>query len=70
LDSSLVAIKSYAKYFHLLAWAQGQVTCATMAKNLFYLWRHPQRKWNPKPKICFQCRLEDSLSLLRVWTAL
>jgi len=30
----------------------------------------PTKKENPKPKIFFQCKLEDLLSHLRVWTAL
>jgi len=41
-----------------------------LSLNLLNLWRHPQKTWNPTPKILFHCKLEDSPNLLRVWTAL
>jgi len=63
LDSSLVSNENFS------GWAPGQVTWAKMAQKLLHLWRHSQKIYNLQPKIFFECRVEDLLNLLRVWTA-
>jgi len=69
-DSSLVSnIKTSVKYFHLAVGLRSDTSHQKWPKTS-HLRRHSQKKWNPKPKIFFHCRLEDLPSLLRVWTAL
>jgi len=38
---------------YLVVRAQGQVTWAKMGWNLYHLWCHLQKTWNPKPRIVF-----------------
>jgi len=38
--------------------------------KLLHLRHHSQKIHTPNQKIFFECRLEDLLNLLRVWTAL
>jgi len=67
-DFNLVFNKNLNESLPSSSWAQGQVTWARMAKNLPHLWSHPQKIQNQK--FLLSCKLEDSLSLLRVWIAL
>jgi len=38
--------------------------------KFFQLWRHSQKILTPKPKIFFECKLQDLLSFLRFWPGL
>jgi len=67
-DFSLASNKNLSEILPSSIYAQGQVTCAKMAKNR-HLRCHLQKLWNPNQKI-FSLQPEDSPSLLRVWIAL
>jgi len=49
---SLVSNKNLSEILPCSSWAQGEVTSTKMAKNLTWLWRHPQKN-KPKTKKYF-----------------
>jgi len=68
LESSVVSIENLSKILPSNGWTQVKYQQPKMAKNLPYLWHYSQKTRNPK--FFFNSRLEDLLSLLRVWTPL
>jgi len=48
VDSSLVSNENISKILPSSGLTQVRYQQSNMAKNLPYLWRHSQKKWNPK----------------------
>jgi len=65
-DSSLVSKENFSEILWPSGWALGQATWAKMAQKLLHLWKST----TSNQKNFLECRLEDWLIRLRVWTAL
>ena len=70
-DCSLISNKNFSEILPSNGLDPGPGEVGQGGLKVLHLWRHSQKIRAPQPKIVFfQCRLEDLLHLLSLWTAL